>query len=177
MIVEWDKKSQGAQYAAIRHSLPSACKLPPKFFSESHISHSFYAWQDGLQFKTRDSFDFSLAVNGVEISENTSGADAYFNYEYSMGAPVRTYKHAVRPIESGDTAYLHSTLREKAFTLTRKKPYGRIIHNGRLRDYDTGQWYYRESVINVFYISEKFDENLFTNQSPNFVYEQIGHLF
>ncbi len=177
VLTEWDKKSREAQYATFRQNLPQARELPPKFFHESHRSHSFYASQDGERFETRESFDFSPATFGAEILENVFGTDVYFNYNNSMGAPVRTYRQALRPIECEDTTYLHSNLREKAFTLTEQNPYGRIIYNGRFNDYDTGQWYYRETVINIFYVSEKFGNDLFTNSQPNFVYEQRAILY
>lgn len=177
VLTEWDKKSRSAQYAAIRQKLSHAYELPSEFFSESHQSHSFYAWQNGEKFKTRESFDFSLKEFGAEIIENSSGAEVYFNYKHSMGAPVRNYRHALRPVEAEDTAYFHSVLREKAFTLTEENPYGRIIYNGRLSDYDTGQWYYREAVINIFYVIGNFDKDLFTSREPDFVYEQTEILY
>ena len=177
VLTEWDKKSRSAKYAAIRRDLPRAYELPPNFFSELHRNHSFYAWQDSERFNTRESFDFSLTACGAEIFENAFSADVYFNYNNSMGAPVRTYRHALRPVEAEDTAYLHSTLREKAFTLTEEKPYGRMIYNGRLNDHDTGQWYYREAVINIFYINGNFASDLFTSREPDFVYEQTEILY
>lgn len=177
VLTEWDKKSRSAKYAAIRRDLPRAYELPPNFFSGLHRSHSFYAWQNGEHFRTRESFDFSLSECGAEIIENASGAEVYFNYQNSIGAPVRNYRHALRPVEAEDTTYLHSTLREKAFTLTEQQPYGRMIYNGRLSDYDTGQWYYRKAVINIFFISGKFGGDLFTSREPDFVYEQTEILY
>lgn len=114
---------------------------------------------------------------GIEIKENNNEKDIYFTYNSHIGKPVRTYRHAKKPIHSDHSEYLHSPLKEKAFTLNGENPYGRLIYNGRLTDYDTGEWYYEESVINLFYVDGNFGKDLFTSREPNYLYKQIEFLY
>lgn len=183
ILTEYDKKFKNAPYAAARRAMPSAYELPELFFQNACQSHWVHLRQNGLQFDRRDSFffadGFSYAANlwGIEVKENNDERDIYFTYHSHLGKPVRTYRHAKRPIDSDHAEYLHSTLKEIAFILNRKKSYGRLIYNGRLTDYDTGEWYYEETVINLIDTDGTFGKDIFTACEPDETYEQTEILY
>lgn len=186
VFTEYDKKSKNAPYAAARRAMPSAYELPDLFLQnacQSHWMHWVHLRQDGLRFDRRDSFfmeaGFSFAAElwGFEIKENNIEKDIYFTYNSHIGKPVRTYRHAKKPVISENTNYLHSALKEIAFTLNRDKSYGRLTYNGRLTDYDTGEWYYEETIVNIIETDEPFGKDVFTAREPDAFYEQTEFLY
>lgn len=177
ILTEYDKKSKNAPYAAARRAMPSAYELPDLFFQQSYAVHNVYLRQNGLNFQRRDSFGWYFDLCGVEISENFDEKDICFTYNPHIGKPARTYRHAKRTVDTTDTEYLHSLLKEKTFTLNRQHSYGRIIYNGRLTDYDTGEWYYEETVINLIDTDKPFRKDIFTVREPDEFYEQTEILY
>lgn len=163
--------------------MPSAYELPDLFFQNACQSHWVHLRQNGLQFDRRDSFfwagGFSYAAElwGIEIKENKDEKDIYFTYNSHIGKPARTYRHARKPVDTTNTEYLHSPLKEKAFTLNCEHFYGRLIYNGRLTDYDTGEWYYEETIINFVCINGDFHKDIFTAREPDVRYEQTEILY
>ena len=54
---------------------------------------------------------------------------------------------------------------------------GRIIWNGRMVEFDTGEWYYNIYVYN-FYVADKMPQNdIFISHTPDFVYKKMSMLY
>ena len=71
--------------------------------------------------------------------------------------------------------YRKNVLNERAFALSDGQ-YGRIIWNERLSDVDTGEWFYRFHIYNLF-AAASFDGTEFVSRAPDFLYEQLAPLY
>ena len=176
IIVEYDKSSRGAEGAAARGTLPEAYALPETFWGQKGNCHCVWLRQNGTDFFRRDSMLELSSIKEMEIVENNDVYEITFTYHSAIGKPVRTFRHAKKPIITGSTDYLHSTLKEIAFTLSRTQSYGRMRFNGRLTDFDTGQWYYESTVVNIIHTEGGFDRDIFVSRQPDVVYSQLEKL-
>lgn len=176
IVVEYDKRSRGAEGAAARATLPEAYALPDAFFGQNGHCHCVRLRQNGTDFTPRDSMPELSSIREMKIAGNNDVYEITFTYHFAIGKPVRTFRHAKRPVTTGSTDYLHSTLKEKAFTLSRTQTYGRLLYNGRLTDFDTGQWYYESTVMNIIRTESGFDRDIFVSRQPDVVYRQLEML-
>ncbi len=54
---------------------------------------------------------------------------------------------------------------------------GQIMYNGRFSDYDTGQWWYEQTAVNIAVVSfEKYNKGVFLSSEFDFYYKQLEHL-
>ncbi len=176
IVVEYDKHSRGAEGAAARGALPEAYELPEAFFGQNGRCHCVCLWQNGAGFTRRDSTPDIASIKEWEIAQNDGVYDIYFTYCSSIGKPVRTFRHAKKPIITESMDYLQLPLKEKAFTLNRDLFYGRLLYNGRLTDVDTGEWYYQTTIVNLLFTEDRFERNLFVSRQPDVVYRQLERL-
>lgn len=72
--------------------------------------------------------------------------------------------------------YRKNVLNERAFVLSNGQ-YGRIIWNERLSDADTGEWFYRLHIYNLFNAAGAFNGTEFVARAPDFLYEQTAALY
>lgn len=176
IVVEYDKSSRGAEGAAARGRLPEAYALPKAFFGQNRNCHCVWLRQNGRDFFRRDSMlDFS-SIKEMKIMKKNDVYEVYFTYHPAIGKPVRTFRHAKRPIITGSTDYLHFDLKEIDFTLIRAQSYGKMRFNGRLTDFDTEQWYYQSTVVNIIHTEGGFDRDIFVSRQPDVVYSQLEKL-
>ena len=68
-------------------------------------------------------------------------------------------------------------LNEIAFIL-KENQYGRIVWNERKKEVDTGVWYYKIHVYNLFStISSNFKYDIFMSRTPDYEYKQLATLY
>lgn len=72
--------------------------------------------------------------------------------------------------------YRKNVLNEDAFVLSDGQ-YGRIIWNERRSDADTGEWFYRLHIYNLFNAAGAFNGTEFVARAPDFLYEQTAALY
>lgn len=72
--------------------------------------------------------------------------------------------------------YQKNVLNERAFVLSGGR-YGRIIWNERLSDADTGEWFYRLHIYNLFNAAGAFSGTEFAARAPDFLYDQTAALY
>ncbi|WP_303149259.1 hypothetical protein [uncultured Cloacibacillus sp.] len=72
--------------------------------------------------------------------------------------------------------YRKNVLNERAFVLSDGQ-YGRIIWNERLSDADTGEWFYRLHIYNLFNAAGAFNGTEFVARALDFLYEQTAALY
>ena len=154
----------------------SAYELPEAFFGQNGRCHCVCLWQNGAGFTRRDSTPDIASIKEWEIAQNDGVYDIHFTYCSSIGKPVRTFRHAKKPIITESMDYLQLPLKEKAFTLNRDLFYGRLLYNGRLTDVDTGEWYYQTTIVNLLFTEDRFERNLFVSRQPDVVYRQLERL-
>ena len=176
IIVEYDKSSRGAEGAAARGTLPKAYALPEAFWGQNGNCHCVWLRQNGTDFFRRDSMPELSSIKEMEIVENNDVYEITFTYHSAIGKPVRTFRHAKKPIITESMDYLQLPLKEKAFTLNRDLFYGRLLYNGRLTDVDTGEWYYQTTIVNLLFTEDRFERNLFVSRQPDVVYRQLERL-
>ena len=180
IVLLWTKEYRGAPYSKVRVEMPQAYKLPENFFrvpASKNILHSVFCHQDKDRiFIHREAVFPDDEISGIRIKKIDDQYHIYYQYEYSMGLPVRDIRYSKRKQEYKSTRYLNKNLHEKAFILE-KGMYGRIVFNGRhSASYEC--LVYEQDIINfVFTDKESQALDMFTKKEPDIFYTQIEHLF
>lgn len=116
-----------------------------------------------------------IKATGLSVERfGDSYSICFFWDESRCGMPVRRgsnkdYNNRESPLCGKDV------LNERAFILSAEQ-YGRIVWNERLRDADTGGWFYRLHIYNLFHAPRTFAGLEFVSRKPDFLYEQLAHL-
>ncbi len=104
--------------------------------------------------------------------------DGVYKVRFFEGRKGQFYRrgHNEDFLNKDSAFYYKDILNETAFNL---KPgeYGRIIYNERNMYFDTGNWYYKQHIINIInYIKDKVPTNIYLSE-PDHLYSQMVHLF
>lgn len=173
----WNKECRGAPYSTFRNQMPKAYNLPKDFFKYNPLgypSHYIYFVQEkgGLKeeinrIDTLTEYE-NIRMGAVEIIKRESGHELRYRYDFHRAIPER---HKYDP-----KTCLYKPLNEIALSLFSNE-YGRIIHNGRHVDYDTGDWYYNIDIINIINVTgNKIPLDIFSKKEPDKPYNQIAVL-
>jgi hypothetical protein len=176
--LHWNKDCRGAPHSVTRSQMPKSHELPQTFFDYNPLgypSHYMYLIQrkNGLDKKINRIDTLTdhenERIGATEILKQ--GINYEIRYRYDFHGYAIPERHKYDPHEC-----VYKPLNESAMVL-KENEYGRIIYNGRYRDYDTGQWYYEMDIVNVIYISkDKVSLNIFTDNEPDRTYKQIAFL-
>lgn len=159
----WTKSSRGGALATTRNAVPLALPMPDLQGGTLQVQHLFYS--EGTAFKSPSTKSkllditpelryehgsFALDWNGVELRTELRDSDWY------LGAPG---------IKSTNPKIGHYTLESGQWV--------RLRWQGRFSDWDTGNWWYEHTCINVAHFegNEQFD--LFLKSEPT---HQFIHL-
>lgn len=128
------------------------------------------------QLKVRN-VSFVIVENQNENeSETENSVEVSFSYDLQInGKPARRgHNKDYNNIDS--RLYGKDILNETAFVLKEGQK-GRIMYNGRFTDYDTGQWWYEQTAVNIANISfGNFTSNIFLDSEFDYMYNQLADL-
>ncbi len=185
--LEWHKENRGAPDATARNRLAAAFVLPDAFFEHQPLgfpSHDLFLQQTGSTFKTRIDriaplpASGTIKAGGVAITDREACAEVRFTYSFGMGSPERTniFRKTAAPLSDDHDSSYAGLLSEIAFCLD-DGDYGRISWNGKHTCFDTGTWYYHKDIVNMIRLSFlPKNKNLFTERTPDKIYEQLARL-
>jgi hypothetical protein len=170
--IYWYKKHRAAHYAALREAFPKEFVLPKSYFEYDrnygfpiHIvtaeqtDDGINVTKNNLEFNTYDNL---IRLGGVDILISGDLPEILYRYStQSCGAPIRRDKR-------------YNFLYEKAFDLEESEC-GRVVHNGRHSDIDTGEWYYQKDIVNIC-LTQESNIRLFLENPINKYYEQVAIL-
>lgn len=168
----WNKKHRSAQFATLREKYVLKFELPKGYFEHDRNCgipiHEVIIQQtdSGLEIKKNgillNQYDDMVHLGGVDILIIGNYPEIIYRYSTQVcGAPARYDKR-------------YNFLCEKAFDLKEGES-GRVIHNGRHSDMDTGEWYYTKDIVNVC-LTQEYNENIFIQKPFVNHYEQIAFL-
>lgn len=118
-----------------------------------------------------------LNLTNLSIQPWQDGFELSFFYdEHRSGMPYRRgHNQDYQKIQS--PLYQKDCINEVAFSLQLGQ-YGRILWNERRTDCDTREWYYQLHIYNIFCLADRVPSvNLFVANEPDFVYQQLAHLY
>jgi hypothetical protein len=176
--IAWNKECRGAPYAEYRSHMTKALSLPKAIISHrlsGYPSHYCYIVQSKDGFAERINrfqeipIESDFKLDALEIIKDSNNFSIKYKYAYHRRAipPRRMFN-----IEHGGEC----DLIEAAMELFPDE-YGRIIYNGRLVNFDTGEWYYNLDVVNIINLYQKeLSISIFNNNEPNKTYNQIAVL-
>ncbi len=180
----WDKMERNAKSANARNQFPFAYTLPQTNTYDNVMLHIQYFRQHNTQFLNsyqprRQIYCYS-SIEKLHLLKNISIVPYENEYEICFCGDgyswpyMRGHNKDYYNIKS--QYYGKDCLNEVAFTL-KQHQYGRIIWNGRMVEFDTGEWYYNIYVYN-FYVADKMPQNdIFISHTPDFVYKKMSMLY
>ncbi|WNG42719.1 hypothetical protein F0U60_00375 [Archangium minus] len=162
LCTEWTKHSRGGPQAGVRNATPRALLLPPSALESAdeevfrvqtvffHERHQF------LPREERDMHRKAFAEAGaLRVERVDAGALVLLDYG-RMGRPgSRAWGSMAR-----------GQHREELFSL-RAGEWGRAVYNERLHYWDSGEWYYRQHVLNVGLLHDA-PQDVFLSTPPRF---------
>ncbi|QRK11068.1 hypothetical protein JQX13_13940 [Archangium violaceum] len=159
---EWTKHSRGGPRAGVRNATPRALPLP-LFALESADEEVFRVqtvlFDEWQQFRPREQQDMHrkafAEAGALRVERVNEGAIILLDHG-RMGRP-------------GDSAWGSMTRgqhREEFFSL-RAGEWGRAVYNERLHYWDSGEWYYRQHVLNVGLLHDA-PRDVFLSTPPRF---------
>jgi hypothetical protein len=156
VTVSWSKRSRGGEAARLRAALPEAYPIHRTLFGNRWGLHQVAMYEPaGFQPRERTEVDDVVKnVVGVTLELQHDGLHVQFVWTPDVGVPPR------RP-------------RSRPFVL-RPGEWGRVVHNGRFVDFDTGGWYYRKQVVNVALLA-RFAPRIFLGE-PLHLTRRLGAL-
>lgn len=116
-----------------------------------------------------------LRVKNVDftvIDEGKIRVDFSMNPQNHNGAPHR-HGHNKDFNNPDSTLCGKDVLNETAFTLAEGQT-GQIAYNARFSDWDSGEWWYEQTVINI--ANSPFRANIFLSGEFDYVYKQLENL-
>ncbi|MGL5436907.1 MAG: hypothetical protein ACRDBO_16170 [Lachnospiraceae bacterium] len=174
----WDKVCRGAPYSTERNQMVMAYELPKKFYDYYSVGFpthyvSFMQTKDGIGESNNriiicTKYD-EIRYGALELYLEGSDYRVNYRYDFHRGAIPERHKYDV-----GISRYI--ALNETAMVLAPDE-YGRLIYNGRFKDYDMGSWYYQLDIVNIINVTEDFSPRIFLEQEPVKEYRQIAHLY
>lgn len=199
IVTVWNKSERGGENAEARSRFLYAAPIErkPCASDECIFNHIRFYQKDG-RFYAPDEYDklmgfggtgrllkrayeqpvklSQLKVKNVSFTENKNGIEVGFSYDPQInGRPARK-GHNKDFNNTESRLYGKDILNETAFVLKEGQK-GQIIYNGRFSDYDTGQWWYEQTAVNVANVSfENFHKQIFLSSEFDFVYKQLEYL-
>jgi hypothetical protein len=176
--IEWGKECRGAPYAEYRSHMTKALSLP-----NNHIRLQLGGYHSHYSYIIQSKYGFAERINRFQEIPNESdfrlGAleiindSDYFIVEYRYAYHSRAIPpRRMFDIKRGGECDLVEVAMELC-----PDEYGRIIYNGRLVDFDTGEWYYNLDVVNIINLNQKeLSTSIFTDNEPDKTYSQIAVL-
>ena len=118
-----------------------------------------------------------LNLTNLSVSSIQNGFEVSFYYDrFRSGLPFRR-GHNKDYCNRQSRLYGQDCLNEIAFIL-KENQYGRIVWNERKKEVDTGVWYYKILVYNLFStISSNFKYDIFMSRTPDYEYKQLATLY
>lgn len=172
IIFYWNKQHRAAKYASIREKQPKALEIPKEYFIHNRDYgfpiHKVMIVQNDSGLETKiNKIEFSnyqglIRLDGIDILPNEKPIGVFYRYSAALcGAPARYDRK-------------NSLLNERAFDLYDEE-FGRIEHNGRFSDADTGEWFYKKDIINIC-LSKENNQYIFDKLPISKNYKQIALL-
>lgn len=198
IVTVWHKSERGGEFSDARSKFTYACELEEKpDLSDECVYDYRRFYQVGKKFHTSAEYDSllgygirilpkraykspnklsELEVRNVCFNETENGIETVFFYDpRKNGQPFRR-GHNKDYNNSDSRFYGQDILNETAFILKDCQK-GRIMYNGRFSDYDTGQWWYEQTAVNIANMPfEKIGKNVFLNGRFDFLYKQLEPL-
>lgn len=117
-----------------------------------------------------------LKVKNVSLDESEGGVEVSFSYDPQINGSPSRKGHNKDYDNTHSRFYGKDILNETAFVLKEGQK-GQIMYNGRFSDYDTGQWWYEQTAVNIAVVSfEKYSKGVFLSSEVDFYYKQLAHL-
>lgn len=198
IVSVWHKSERGGENSEARSRFPYTANIERKpgvddecvfdhvrFYQSKNKFYTLDEYERHMGFNTRLTTQRAyeppvklsqLKVRNVSFSVTENGIEAVFSYDPQLnGRPCRKgHNKDYNNISSG--FYGKDILNETAFLLKDGQK-GRIMYNGRFSDYDTGQWWYEQTAVNIANISyEKFRSNVFSAMDFDFEYCKLAVL-
>ncbi len=169
VTVHWSKKSRGNPNATIRNSIPESTELPTDFLAVpkgAYYIHqqNYYEFQnfqsDSKCWSQKKDSAFKFDCIEIYKKDDNSFTINYCHKPDIAGRPVR-------PKSSHDVEAMSLSIGQ----------FGRIRHNGRFNDFDTGDWYYEKVVFNIAITKERKNFDLFIKNKPDKQFDDMADLF
>lgn len=195
IVTVWHKTERSGECADARSRFSYAAPIEKNPDSSDECVYDYRRfYQVGKKFHTPNEYDrllgygtrllpkrayespkkFSeLKVKNISFNESENGIETVFSYDPQIsGQPFRRGHN--KDYNNADSRfYGKDILNEIAFVLKDGQK-GRIMYNGRFSDYDTGQWWYEQTVVNIAnFPFEKIGENVFLDEKFDFLYKQL----
>lgn len=137
-------------------------------------SENFIRFRNNLPIPTKLS---ELKVKNLEFTEIGEKIRVDFSYDPQTNGKPHRHGHNKDYNNEKTRYFCRDVLNETAFTLNIGQK-GRILYNARFADWDTGEHWYEQTVINIANVKfEKFRSNIFLPREFDFVYDQTAKLY
>ena len=198
-MLTWFKPERGGKFAEIRNKLnysfpienkpdrSDECLLDVQRFYQKDgrfytleefyrllYSENFIRYRNDLPPPVKLS---ELEVKNIEFTEIDGKIQVDFSYDPQLNGKPHRHGHNKDYNNEKSRYFCRDVLNETAFTLEIGQK-GRILYNARFVDWDTGEHWYEQTVINIANV--KFDEfrsNIFLSQEFDFVYDKLEKLY
>lgn len=198
IVTVWYKSERGGECAEARSKFSYTAPIEgkPCVSDECFFDYKRF-YQKGGKFYTPIEYDELMGYGGVmslkrayeppvklsqlkgrnvSFTQTENGVEVGFSYDPQINGKPYRRGHNKDFNNTASRFYGKDMLNETAFVLKEGQK-GRIIYNGRFSDYDTGQWWYEQTAVNIANISfEKFRGDIFLSSEFDFSYRQLAHL-
>lgn len=198
IVTVWYKSERGGECAEARSKFSYTAPIEGKpCVSDECIFDYKRFYQKDRRFYTPDEYDklmgfgvrqlpkrtyeppvklSQLKGRNVSFTQTENGVEVGFSYDPQInGKPCRR-GHNKDFNNTASRFYGKDVLNETAFVLKDGQK-GQIMYNGRFSDYDTGQWWYEQTAVNIANIPfEDFHKDIFLEGKFDFVYNKLAYL-
>ncbi|GAB5407292.1 MAG: hypothetical protein Aurels2KO_55230 [Aureliella sp.] len=156
----WTKSSRGGDAARVRNAVPDALALPSTIRDAPFVLHH-------ARFVERDNF-----IQTDRFCSGTCFSDLSLDDLKLILAPDSV---TVRFRRNGNnTARTIPHPFTDVFTLAESQ-WGRLTYNGRFTAWNTGNWWYEKSVVNIGWFAN-IDFQQFVKTAPTYDFAEMAHL-
>ena len=198
IVTVWYKSERGGECAEARSKFPYTALIEGKpSVSDECLFDYIRFYQRGSKFYTAAEYDELMGYGGrmsfkrayeppvklsqlkgrnISFNQTENGVETGFCYDPQInGKPCRR-GHNKDYNNTESSFYGKDILNETAFVL-REGQKGRIMYNGRFSDYDTGQWWYEQTAVNIANVSfEDYHNDIFLDMKFDFIYNKLAYL-